>query len=290
MGIFFREIDAASYSSIRAGGRIKNAVYPETVDELSEFYETYGSDALVFGGLTNTLVMSEGTEEKVIFTDLFKKCLVHDNKIIAGAGEKLSYVARLAEFYALSGLENLSGIPGTIGGAIMGNAGSFGSSISDVIDTVTVFELDTGITRTYSATELTFGYRQSGLRRHFDIITSATLSLTPSDPITVAMNTMKARVKRKESQPNGRSLGCVFKNPTDASAGKLIEDAGLKGTQIGGMRISEIHANFIINDGHGTPEEYVELMELAQNKVWESYGVILEREVIIVSGGVNGSI
>jgi UDP-N-acetylmuramate dehydrogenase len=165
----------------------------------------------------------------------------------------------------------------------MGNAGAFGGSLSDVVDRVTVFRLDTGELSELEGADLGLGYRRSGLRKNLDLVVSVRLRLTQSTVDAVSHKMFLHKQARKLTQPSGKSLGSVFKNPpTQKAAGRLIEEAGLKGEKRGGMRISEKHGNFIVNEGGGTPEEYLWLVELCERTVAEKYGIRLQREVRII--------
>jgi len=284
MDISLRQVNAMAVSTLRAGGIIENAFFPETVEELTEFYRRLGGESLhICGGLTNTLVLSGGVKEKTVFTDFLRKAYAENDCLILGAGEKLAQAAYLAEANALSGLEGLCSIPGTVGAALCGNAGAFSTSLSDVVERATVFELDTGEVVKKTRDELKFSYRQClGLRKNRDLILSVRLKLLRAERERVSHKMFVNKKARELSQPQGKSLGCAFKNPEGRSAGKLIDEAGLKGYVLGGMKISEKHANFIVNDRGGTPEDYLGLLELAERAVYEKFGVKLQREVVVV--------
>lgn len=275
-------VSAAQISSLRCGGTLERVFVPSGEKSLDSLYNGYGGEKFtVLGGLTDTLVLSGGVKEPVILTEELRGLTVEGDLVKASAGERLSHIASVVRGYGLSGMESLSGIPGTIGGAVMGNAGCFGAEISDILSAVDIFRLDTGEREFLTRDEIAFNYRYSNLRASKDLITRVYLRLYQA-PITRITAKMEAvRQKRTEQQPHYPSLGCVFKRCKDKSAGFYIEKAGLKGYRYGGMEISDRHANFIVNRG-GTPEDYLYLVNICEKKVYETFGIKLEREVKII--------
>lgn len=174
----------------------------------------------------------------------------------------------------------LAGIPGSVGGAVYMNAGAHGVSMGQLVEEVEVADAR-GVQRLHRR-EITFGYRRSGLGG--GVVSSVALRLRPAPPQEVAHRVARVMEGRRRSQPLGaRSAGCVFKNPPAAAAGRLIEEAGLKGMRIGGAVVSEKHANFMVNTGSATPEELFRLMELVRDEVARRWGVELEPEVTVWS-------
>ena len=280
MSINFVTVRADLISSLKCGREIKNAVFPSNCDELVKIWQDIGEDAIFLGGLSNTLVASE-VNTYVVFSDRLRGIKRHGTIISSGAGERTSSVATFAKKNGLSGMEALSAIPGTIGGAVKGNAGCFDTEISDILYGVEVFKFDTGTVEYYSREELFFSYRYGNFIDGREMLTKVYLALSEDDIDSIEKRTRKYLAKRKATQPSLPSLGSVFRRHEGVSAGYYIEQAGLKGTRIGGMEFSTVHANFIVNVG-GTPEDYIDLVILAERKVYDKYGIKLLREVKII--------
>jgi UDP-N-acetylmuramate dehydrogenase len=204
---------------------------------------------------------------------------IADRLVRAGAGALLSHVVNETVRQGLAGLENLAGIPGTIGGAVLGNAGGRYGDIGQYIRSVTVVNYH-GERQIRRLDELSFAYRQSNVDDA--VVLDVELELRPDDPEEIARRLRKIWVLKKSSQPLGsQSAGCIFKNPRGLSAGSLIEQAGLKGTKLGGAEISDRHANFIVTHEGATAAEVIRLMDLIRSKVNEQFGVHLESEIKI---------
>ncbi len=198
--------------------------------------------------------------------------------VIAGAGVALNRLAQQCAQWGLSGLEFAYGIPGALGGALIMNAGAHGCSISQIVVDIRVMT-HSGTVLTIFREQAEFAYRQSALNQYFCVL-AATLQLiqAPYDQIIAKMQQLYA--ERKYKLPlNKPSAGCVFKNPPGISAGKLIDECGLKGTRIGGAEVSKKHANFIINTGGATAKDVLELIDEVRNRVYSQIGVTLELEV-----------
>lgn len=287
MSVAELETHLSSLSPVGCGAVIKRAFYPENIEELQCLSKKLSVDEyVVLGGVTNTLVLSDWAG-CAVFTDQLKGVSVRDCFLKVKAGERVSKVCGVAQYLSLSGLENFCGLPGTVGGAISGNAGCFGAEISDCLDSVTVFRMDTGETEELSKEEIAFSYRYCNLRKNKDIILSATFSLYPDTPVRIAERMREVRRERAEKQPKGRSLGSFFKQYHGVSAGYYIERAGLKGVEENGVKISNEHANFFLNVS-GKAEDYLALTEKARKKVYETFGIRLEREVIVVGEERSG--
>ncbi len=279
-------VSAAEISTLGSGGMIQKAVFPKNMTELVSLQRTYSVSNRLYiaGGLSNTLVLGTGERDVVIFSDGFKGIRVRDDIVSVLAGEKMTHVAEVARICGLSGLEDLCAIPGTIGGAVSGNAGCMDSSISDVVESVKLFHLDDGQTEILSAEEIAFRYRYSNLRKNVDFITEVSLRLIADDSAKIAARMSKVRNKRKETIPLQRSLGSVFKRIEGVSCGYYLDVAGYKGKNVGGMQVSEKHAGIIVNTGGGTPEEYLELMTDCEKIIQKTVGKKPEREVIVLGG------
>lgn len=277
----FITVDSAQISSLRCGGPLKRLIAPCNIRELSDFCkERSTEDYVIIGGLTNTLVLSGGVSEIVVTSDNMRGITVEGTVIKAFGGEKLSNVVKTARLYGLSGLEQLYGIPGTVGGALKGNAGCFGTEIFEHVIGVDVVDLYTGATEFVPSEEIAFGYRYCNLRKH-EYIVRVWFDLFSGSYERIDGEMKRVSALRAERQPKKPSLGSVFKKYGNVSAGWYIEQCGLKGYRYGGMEISDVHANFIVNCG-GTAEEYLYLMKLAQKKVYENFGIRLIPEVKVI--------
>ena len=203
-----------------------------------------------------------------------------DLVIHAESGATFAAVSRFAAQNALSGLEWACAVPGTLGGAVYGNAGAFGSDMSKTLKMAYIVHRETG-SQTLSSEEMAYSYRSSILKRDPGkaVVLAADLKVRKGDS-AIIKSIMDANIaKRKASQPGGASMGSTFKNPVGDHAGRLIEAAGLKGTRVGGVQVSPIHGNFLINDGTGKPEDYLQLIRLIQSTVAQKFGVALELEI-----------
>lgn len=208
--------------------------------------------------------------------------LVEENRIMAGAGATLKAVAVAAMEHGLAGMEFAAGIPGTVGGGLVMNAGAYGGEMRQVVRRVGLLMPD-GTMRDCSGEEMEFGYRTSLLRRIPAAALRAEFELTPGDPETIRAKIADLAAQRRAKQPlEFPSAGSTFKRPEGYFAGKLIMDAGLAGYSIGGAQVSEKHCGFVINRGGATSAQIRALIEDVQQKVCEAAGVRLEREVIFL--------
>lgn len=281
MSIRSLEADCSRLSSVGCGGVIKRAFFPQNVTELTEITKLIANDEYVaLGGLTNTLVLDE-FDGTAVFGSLMKGISVFGDKIRVKSGENFAKVCGAAQYSSLGGMEAFFGLPGTIGGAIFGNSGCFGSEISDFIEEITVFRLDDGETETLTREEIAFGYRYSNLRKNKDFIVDATFRLYPEKSRVIAEKMAQTRKMRQIKQPKGKSLGSFFKQYGGVSAGYYIEKSGLKGYEKNGVKVSETHANFLMNES-GNASDYLLLGEFVEKTVFEKFGIKLVREVNVV--------
>ncbi|HKL74161.1 MAG TPA: UDP-N-acetylmuramate dehydrogenase [Clostridia bacterium] len=273
--------DTSRISTLRLGAILKEVYFPENLAELTEIYANIGNiKTIVLGGITNTLIVDDPCLPFIV-TNKLKEIVISNNYLYASGGDSVIRVCNAALEYELSGLEKLSGIPGTIGGAIKNNSGCFGSTISDYLDKVFIFDWDMGKIKELKKDELAFGYRYSNIEQDKDIIVGASFILAPSKYALIHKTMQDVAFMRRDTQPKGKSLGSVFKRYEDVSAGYYIDKVGLKGFTHNGMEISSIHANFIINNG-GTVDDYLYLVEMAKTRVFEQFGIKLEEEVRII--------
>lgn len=284
MSVELFPVSAAKISSLRCGGEIRRACYPKTEEEVTEIYERFGDEVLFLGGLTNTLVCEEGMDEIALFTDRLKGISTEGEVLCASAGERIAKVASYAAKRGLTGLESLSGIPGTVGGAVKGNAGAYGTELSDLLVGVDVFRFDTGRTEYLTREEIAFSYRYSNLSAR-EFVLRCYLSLRRDNVRDIVDRTEEYRRKRLLSQPKEPSLGSVFKRYSGSSMGWYIERCGLKGASIGAFCFSNRHAGFIVNrfsDPASNPADYLSLVALAEKRVYEEFGIKPVREVKII--------
>jgi UDP-N-acetylmuramate dehydrogenase len=238
---------------------------------------------LVLGSGANVLISSGHLEMVILLNRANKIELLEGNQesvIHAESGSILASVARFAAQNSLTGLEWAYTIPGTLGGAVYGNAGAFGGDMSKSLKMAHILHRQSGRI-TLSVEEMAYSYRSSALKRAPGeaIILGADLFVHQGDEAEIRSIMDANASKRKVSQPGGASMGSTFKNPVGDHAGRFFQAAGLKGTRIGGVQVSPVHSNFLINDGTGTPEDYYRLIKLIQGSVLEKSGINLELEI-----------
>lgn len=236
----------------------------------------------LLGGGTNLLVVDEGIEDVVIQLVRQPEGLKFEgSRVEVSTAANLGATVTESAKRNLGGMEGLIGVPGTVGGALHMNAGAYGTQIGDVVRAVTIFRGASGKLEVLRTEEVRFEYRGSSFAPD-DILLSVTLEL-PEKPYAEILERIKqCNQKRRTSQPvNEKSAGCIFKNPPGLSTGKMIDELGLKGTQVGGAVISERHANFIVNRHGATAGDIFKLMDMIRERVHRAYGVALEEEVIV---------
>ena len=282
----------AQHCSFRTGGPADLFIQVVSADELAETIDilaAYGCETFLLGRGTNLLIGDRGFRGAVVTmcppaggeSELSgvraEGCL-----LTAGAGASLNKIAIAARDAGLAGFEFAAGIPGSLGGAVIMNAGAYGGEMKDVVRSVDVLYPGTGIRR-LSAQELEFGYRTSRVKHEHAIVLGAELELTPGDIDGIAGRIAELAQQRREKQPlEFASAGSTFKRPEGYFAGKLIQDAGLKGFSIGDAQVSEKHAGFVINRGGASAAQIRQLIEDVQRIVLENAGVQMERAVIFL--------
>jgi len=240
---------------------------------------------MVWGRGTNLLVADGGYRGLVILN----RCLGYSldrtsRRVYAEAGVVLARLARQTAKSGSGGLEWAVGVPGTIGGAVVNNAGAYGGEIARVVRRVSILDRK-GQIQELRPEELALGYRTSCFKaatHRNDIILSADLQLVPEETDVLEERTLRFTALRQAAQPRERSAGSVFKNPPGRSAGQLIEEAGLRGTRIGDAQISHQHANYIVNTGRAKAAEVLKLINLAKERVNQLFGVELELEIELI--------
>lgn len=270
------------HTTFRTGGEADTFIEVSSVDDVKAAVATY-DNLLVIGNGSNLLVSDKGIHQPVLhlLNEFNKIELLDDGEIYAEAGALLSRVAAFARDNSLAGLEFASGIPGSVGGAVVMNAGAYGGEMKQVITFVDVFK--NGEVKTIPASEMDFDYRHSRAMDEDMVILAMRVKLIPGNPdeITALMKDFNQR--RRDKQPlEFPSAGSTFKRPTGYFAGKLIQDAGLAGFQIGGARVSEKHCGFVINAGNATSKDVYDVIKHVQKTVLEKFGVVLETEVRLI--------
>ena len=275
----------SSCTSFRTGGPADAAAYPENSKELGELLalcKQEGVPCYILGNGTNVLAPDEGFRGVVILTSEMHEVEVNaeTETVRAEAGALLSSLAMECAKKNLTGLEFARGIPGSVGGAVVMNAGAYGGEIKDSLINVTVMDEKVGEPFVMNVDELELGYRHSVIPERGLVVLGAAFKLSKGDHDSIYGLMDELAAKRKEKQPlEYPSAGSTFKRPEGYFAGKLIEDAGLKGFSIGGAQVSEKHAGFVINKGGATSTDIKTLIEEVQRRVFENSGVRLETEV-----------
>ena len=271
------------HTTFKVGGACKYYITPNNVEELVEllrYLKENNIKYMILGNGSNTIFSSKEFDGAIINLCNLNSMRIEDDKIYVESGYQLIKLSMDALNNSLTGLEFAAGIPANIGGAIFMNAGAYKSDMSNLVETVTFLD-DNLEMKTLTNKELNFSYRKSLFQKNTDfIILSTVLKLEKGNKEEIKALMDKRKGRRLESQPlEYPSAGSVFRNPSeDIYAGKLIEDLGLKGYKIGGAKISEKHANFIINDGGATGEDIRALIKMIKIRVKEKYNIDLHVE------------
>lgn len=284
----------AKYTAARLGGPAEWLYHARgTPEHLAEVLQAAWADDVpvrVIGGGANILVSDAGVRGLVIVNHVsaIEFGEWHDGRRVAAAsGASLAVLARKCQARGLAGMEWAVSVPGTVGGAVVNNAGAHGSDMAACVRDVVVLDATKGA-QLYALDDLAYAYRTSSLKTRADrrfVVLLATLALTPDDPQAIQQRMDSFIAHRKHTQPPGASLGSIFKNPPGDYAGRLIEAAGLKGYRVGGAQVSPIHANFFINTGQASAADYHALIRQVRNRVAQNSGVWLEPEIEIVGEG-----
>ncbi|ASS75867.1 UDP-N-acetylenolpyruvoylglucosamine reductase [Tumebacillus algifaecis] len=286
LGTVLLDEPLSKHTSWKIGGPADVFVLPTTIEHLVQIMELTHEHQIpwyVIGKGSNLLVKDGGLRGVVIkLGDQFADLQFEDQKLIAQGGHSFVSAAKHAIRRGFSGLEFATGIPGTVGGAVMMNAGAHGGEVKDVLIECRVLTEEGKIVH-LSHDDLNFDYRYSRLKDRPAIVIDAAFKLHPGDTQEMSERVKNWRERRQSTQPlTMPSCGSVFRNPEGSHAGKLIEEAGLKGKRIGGAQISELHGNFIVNTGGATATDVIQLIELVQSTILEKYGYELHPEVRIV--------
>ena len=281
---FQENILLSMHTSFRVGGPARWFVQVKSIKEIEEamiFAKEKNITWFILGGGTNTLVSDKGFDGLVIKM-ANREVKIEGGRVVVGSGAMTVNIARIAADAGLSGLEWAVSLPGTIGGAVRGNAGCFGGEMKDVVESISVLQSDFVAERRNS--DCKFGYRDSVIKHSKEIIVEVTLKLVQGDKVEIKKKMEEVMSRRNTTQPIASgTAGCVFKNPLVEgklmSCGKIIDDLGLKGTKIGGIQISDVHGNFLINLGGATADDVVQMISLIKTRSRNGLGIQLSEEI-----------
>ena len=281
-GSIFTDEDMSKHTSYGIGGPAKAYVQPKDEFDLAnilKFADKHKIPTFFIGSGSNLLVSDDGIDGIVItLGKSLKKLVIKDTSVYAQSGVMLGKFVKECISRSLSGVESLIGVPGTLGGALIMNAGAFGSEISNYLQKVTVMTMS-GELKKYKTGDIDFNYRNSSFKNN-EILISAEFELIQSSKEVVIEKKSLASGGRKKTQPlRYRSAGSIFKNPDEGAAGFYIDKAGLKGSKSGDAEISKIHANFFVNHGNAKASDVVNLIKLAKSTVKQKFGINLELEI-----------
>jgi UDP-N-acetylmuramate dehydrogenase len=281
------------YSVMKVGGPADYLVAAENLQDLEAYVCFLWKERIPFlllGGGSNTLISDAGIREMVLINEAkqikFLDSESDSPRLWAESGAGFGSLARRAGSKGWSGLEWASGIPGTVGGAVINNAGAFGSNVAERLEMAEILQpLGDNIQRSeWSVDKFAYDYRYSVIKsgEKQAVVLCATFKMEKSTPDAVKGKISVIAEKRQSSQPSGASLGSMFKNPPGDFAGRLIEEAGLKGTQVGDVQISPLHGNFFLNKGKATASDIAALIAQVRDQVHEKFGIELELEIQLI--------
>lgn len=289
-------VQIANYTSARVGGVADALLMVRSADELAEAAKLLWERSIPFfllGSGANVLISDAGVRGVVLLNRAHTiriDSTSNPPSVWAESGANFGTVARQTALRGLSGLEWAATIPGTVGGAVYGNAGAHDGDVKANLILADILHHNQG-RQSWTNAQMAFDYRSSALKRSKDpaVILAARFRLAHSTSEAVREKIDQFSLQRKNSQPPGASTGSMFKNPPGDYAGRLIEAAGLKGTRVGGVEVSKVHGNFFVNDQNATARNYFDLIQIVRAKVQQKFGIHLELEVELV-GDWNGII
>lgn len=278
------DFDIKKSTTMKIGGKIARFYTPETIDEFVQIMQKEPK-AFIAGNLSNVIVSSFGYDGAVISTKKLNKIQVDGNKIIAGAGVRGTKLSKIALENGLSGMEFMIAFPGSIGGEVYMNAGAHGQEIASILKFAKIYSPQDGLLE-LSNKELEFGYRTSICHKKNYSVLEVEFELLPKSRDEIQLKIDENLSFRKSKQPDLTipNCGSTFKNPTGDSAGRLLDAVGVKGLKVGGMRVWENHANFIVNDGEATSLDALQLMFEMYKRVKEKFNIELKPEIIFLGG------
>ncbi|MEE4195564.1 MAG: UDP-N-acetylmuramate dehydrogenase [Anaerolineae bacterium] len=283
----------SAYTSVGIGGPADLLLIAKDETELEKMVQAcWNADlpTIILGKGSNVLVSDKGIRGATIINQAVKHQVIENPTnpgemtwIFSESGALLGKVSRLAASFSLTGMEWGEGVPGTIGGAVIGNAGAFGGDMSDSMVSCRILKRGEAA-RDYFSEEMEFSYRKSFLKENTEnfVVLSAVFQFAHGEKQQIQEKMADNQAKRRKKQPATRSIGSVFKNPENDFAGRLINQLHLKGTRFGDAQISQQHANIFINVGNATANDWMHLMEFTQQKVLENYGIQLEPEILLI--------
>lgn len=295
--VIVEDAPMSKYTSFKAGGNAKALIDVTSIDDLKALLQLFHEKNvkhMILGNGSNTLFKDSGYDGIVLRNMINDEIVYGTNPAELAMGEKcevtvhgtgilLSTLARAVAAESLTGLEFASGIPGSLGGALFMNAGAYGGEMVQVVKNVRVISPDGKEDKIFTNEEMELSYRHSVLEENGYIAVEAVLELTKGDKDAIMAEMKELATKRNTKQPvTYPSAGSTFKRPEGYFAGKLVEDAGLKGVSVGGAEVSTLHSGFIINKGGATATDILELIALVQNRVYDEFGVELKPEVRII--------
>lgn len=282
-----QNISLDRYTFTRTGGKAEFLALPVNLSQLKKLLQAARHDHLaltIIGNASNLIIRDGGIKGLVLILTEMNKIMVDqkDKEVTAQAGARIIDTAFAGARAGLSGLEFAAGIPGSVGGAIFMNAGAYGGETKNAVKKVQVLTRN-GESKTYSQSEMKFSYRHSLVQENGDIVVAATFALQPKDRLQILDQMHYLNALRRYKQPlEYPSCGSVFKRPKGHFVGPMIIKAGLQGKQIGGAQDSTKHAGFIVNKGHATATDYLNLIHLIQKTIKAQFGVDLHTEVRII--------
>lgn len=278
------DFDIKKSTTMKIGGKIARFYTPETIDEFVQIMQKEPK-AFIAGNLSNVIVSSFGYDGAVISTKKLNKIQVDGNKIIAGAGVRGTKLSKIALENGLSGMEFMIAFPGSIGGEVYMNAGAHGQEIASILKIAKIYSPQDGLLE-LSNKELEFGYRTSICHKKNYSVLEVEFELLSKSRDEIQLKIDENLSFRKSKQPDLTipNCGSTFKNPTGDSAGRLLDAVGVKGLKVGGMKVWENHANFIVNNGEATSLDALQLMFEMYKRVKEKFNIELKPEIIFLGG------
>lgn len=279
-----KDFDIKRLTTFKIGGKIKEVFFPQNLEEFEQILKE-NKDIKVFGNLSNTLISSDGYNGKIVLTTKMNNIKIDGTRVVADAGVKGPKLSQEVYKNGLSGLEFMIGFPGSIGGEVCMNASANKQAISDTLTSVTCYSKDKGLVK-FSKDEMEFAYRASRCQCEDLIVLQAEFILSKKNKDEIQSQMESNLEFRKAHQPSLSlpNCGSIFKNPQGDSAGRLLETIGAKELTVGGVKVWENHANFIVNANSGTSLDVITLMHTMYKKVKEKYNIELEPEIRFLGG------
>lgn len=284
VGEVLNNVNLQDFTSLKIGGHAKYLVKPHNKEELRNLLKYIKDNHVKFiilGHGTNVIIDDRDFDGIVIKLEYFKDLTFNGNEVTAGSGVSLAFLSKMTLDNGFVSLSFASMIPGNVGGSVVGNAGCYGHEIMEFVKNVEVLDQDLNIV-TLDRSDLSYGYRYTSLKGKY-IVLNVTFALSKGDVDAAREEIKQNNAKRIATQPlDQKNVGSIFRNPENASVGKMIDDLQLKGYTIGGAKVSDKHANFIINTGNATFEDIVSLIEYIRMEVKKAYQIDLVVEPTII--------